>query len=96
MEYHRIVEASHKSTNEVLGKRKRGKTKNQTVRILSDQQKNIHLKINAIKEEESERKELKKERNKIMKEIQSELGREKQMKLEAKAYSLANIKSYNF
>ena len=90
-QWNTIVEASHKSAKEVLGKRKRGQTENQTVRILSDQQKNIHLKINAIKEE-SERKELKKERNKIMKEIQSELGREKQMKIEMEIREIEEAK----
>ena len=86
-----IVEASHKSAEETLGKRKNGKIENQKVRKLSEKQKTIHQKINAINEEK-ERKELQKERNKVMKEIHAELGRDKKKKVEREIREIEEAK----
>ena len=86
-----IVKSSHESAEEVLGKRKKHRKENQTIQRLSEEQKKIHQTINATKEED-QKKELKKERNKKLKEIQLELGKEKQQKIEREIREIEEAK----
>ena len=80
-QWNNIVEANHRSAQEILGKRKKIQEDSQKVQELSDKQKKIYQQINSLSEEEK-KKELRQERNKVMKEIHRELGRIAERKIE--------------
>ena len=80
-QWNNIVEANHKSAQEILGRRKKRQEDSQKVQELSDKQKKIYQQINSISEEEK-KKELRQERNKVMKETHSELGKIAERKIE--------------
>ena len=64
-----IVNANQRSAEEVLGKRQRAKSDNQNILDLSCKQKEIHNQINSTSDD-NRRTKIKKERNKIMIQIQ--------------------------
>ena len=76
-----IVESNRQAAEETLGKREKRAENNTIVEQLSREQKDIYNKINAIKDE-VKRKELKRSRNLKMKQIHTELGKEKTRKIE--------------
>ena len=63
-----IVESNHQAAKEVLGERKRPKSTNRKIQVLSARQKDIYNKINSTNKRE-DRKKLQKERNQTLTEL---------------------------